>query len=60
MKISESLKGAIIKNIVINEEYNSYDDEICVKSIELEDGRVIVLSGSYQVDVDGTWAKIEK
>ena len=59
MKLSESLKKAVIKNIVLNDDYDSYENEICIRAIELEDGRVIVLSGSYQIDVDGVWGTIE-
>lgn len=59
LKLEEQLIGKKIKSFQVDSEYNSYDeDEICILSMEMEDGTIVYFEGSPQIGVDGVWMSI--
>lgn len=57
----KSIKGKVIKDVSFRDDDGIYDvsDELCIDSIQFEDGSRLYLHASGQIGIDGIWAELE-
>lgn len=56
----KEIVGATIKEVCFDKNWESSDNDVCIYSIELNNGKTIFFNASGQIDVDGVWASLSE